>query len=40
MAAKLPPPLKLGDTIGVMAPSSRIAGKDIDEAQDFFEGKG
>lgn len=35
-----PPPLKPGDTIGVMAPSSRIARADIDEARAFFEGKG
>lgn len=40
MIAQIPPPLMAGDTIGVMAPSSRIARKDIDEAQAFFEGKG
>ncbi len=40
MAATLPPPLKQGDTIGVMAPSSRIGKDDLDTAKAFLEGKG
>lgn len=34
------PPLRPGDTIGVMAPSSRIAAEALDAAQKFLEGKG
>lgn len=40
MKLSTPPPLKPGDTIGVMAPSSRIADADIDAAQAFIEGRG
>lgn len=40
MRAHFPPPLSPGDTIGVMAPSSRIAARDIDSAVAFFEGRG
>ena len=35
-----PPPLKPGDTIGVMAPSSRIAATDIEASKAFLEQKG
>jgi muramoyltetrapeptide carboxypeptidase len=35
-----PPPLKAGDTIGVMAPSSRIDPEFLDQSRIFLEGKG
>lgn len=35
-----PPPLQPGDTIGVMAPSSRVAPEALDAAQKFIEEKG
>ncbi|PZQ43375.1 MAG: LD-carboxypeptidase [Micavibrio aeruginosavorus] len=35
-----PPPLHLGDTIGIMAPSSRIARDDIEASKTFLESKG
>jgi muramoyltetrapeptide carboxypeptidase len=35
-----PTPLNIGDTIGVMAPSSRIAQDDIQFAKSFLESKG
>lgn len=37
---KQPPFLKAGDTIGIMAPSSRIALSDIEGAKTFFQAKG
>ncbi len=37
---KLPPPLHKGDTIGVMAPSSRIAPADLQASTDFLTAKG
>ena len=38
--AILPPPLKLGDTIGVMAPSSYVEREDIEAATAFMEARG
>ncbi len=35
-----PPPLKPGDTIGVMAPSSVVEKADIEKSTAFLEGKG
>ena len=40
MAYKLPPPLKQGDTIGVMAPSSRIEPADLQAGVDMLTARG
>lgn len=40
MAAKLPPPLQSGDTIGIMAPSSRIDPADLQASVDLLTGHG
>ncbi len=40
MKTVFPPALKIGDTIGVMAPSSRIAHEHMDAAKSLLENKG
>lgn len=40
MAAIFPPPLRSGDTIGVMAPSSRISQDDLSASARFLEDRG
>ena len=40
MNAKTPPPLKPGDTIGVMAPSSRIDAADLENGAETLRRKG
>lgn len=36
----LPPPLKAGDTIGIMAPSSRVSAEDVEAGKEWLEQKG
>lgn len=40
MLYKSPPPLKKGDTIGVMAPSSRVSAEDLAISKKFLEERG
>jgi muramoyltetrapeptide carboxypeptidase len=40
MKMTLPPPLRSGDTIGVMAPSSRISRADVEAAAALLQNKG
>src|SRR5690606_12934811 len=40
MTALIPPPLKQGDTIGVMAPSSRISKEDVEAGAKALEDRG
>lgn len=40
MAYKFPPPLQQGDTIGVMAPSSRVAAADLQAGVDTLTARG